>query len=68
MTETVFVNGKGIGFSAGMTLADILSDMGFDLTRIAVEIDGEICPRAELPSRTPIDGNRIEVVSFVGGG
>ena len=54
------------------TVREDLSDLDYDGIRQrivdAVEIDGEICPRSELPATAPVDGNRIEVVSFVGGG
>ena len=36
--------------------------------RIAVEIDGSICPRSQLGGRKVRGGERMEVVSFVGGG
>ncbi len=62
------VNGREASFEDGASVLDLVASMGFDASRIAVEIDGEICPRSELPGRRLKGGERIEVVSFVGGG
>lgn len=65
---SVTVNGKVIELSEGTTLADLLGSEGYDRSRIAVEVDGDICPRADLGSRVIRGGETVEVVSFVGGG
>ena len=44
----VTVNGKVIEVPEGTTLADLLGSEGYDRSRIAVEVDGDICPRACL--------------------
>ncbi len=64
----VTVNGKVIEVPEGTTLADLLGSEGYDRSRIAVEVDGDICPRADLGSRVIRGGETVEVVSFVGGG
>ena len=64
----VTVNGKVIEVPEGTTLADLLGSEGYDHSRIAVEVDGDICPRADLGSRVIRGGETVEVVSFVGGG
>ena len=68
MSGTVTINGRSVEILPDMTMAGLLGSLGYDIRRIAVEIDGEICPRSELPATAPVDGNKIEVVSFVGGG
>ena len=65
---SVTVNGKVIELPEGTTLADLLGSEGYDRSRIAVEVDGDICPRADLCSRVIRGGETVEVVSFVGGG
>ncbi len=65
---SVTVNGKVIELPEGTTLADLLGSEGYDRSRIAVEVDGDICPRADLGSRVIRGGETVEVVSFVGGG
>lgn len=64
----VTVNGEAAEVSDGSTALDLVVSKGFDPSRIAVEIDGEICQRASLGERVLRHGERMEVVSFVGGG
>ncbi len=65
---TVSVNGEERTFPEGTTALDVVEGLGFDPSRVAVEIDGAICPRARVPTTEVADGCRIEIVSFVGGG
>ncbi len=67
-TLSVTVNGTIMELPCGSTALDAVEAGGYDLVRIAVEIDGDICPRSELPTRRLRGGERMEVVSFVGGG
>lgn len=62
------LNGVEYQVSSKEKLIDVLVANGYDVTKIAVEIDGEICPKAEL-STVELNGDEnVEVVSFVGGG
>ncbi len=65
---TVRVNGEERVFPEGSTALSVIESLGFDPSRVAVEIDGAICPRARVPTTEVADGCRIEIVSFVGGG
>lgn len=53
---------------AGKTLAEYLITTDYDPKRIAVERNGNIVPKAQYSERILIDGDVIEIVSFVGGG
>lgn len=53
---------------SGQTLEQYLSDASYDCSRIAVERNGEIVPKAFYGQTVLRDGDVIEVVSFVGGG
>ena len=53
---------------AGKTVADFLKETTYDLKFIAVEINDTIVPKAEYDSKVIEDGDKIEIVSFVGGG
>lgn len=64
----IAVNGEDVELPRGAVVLDVLTSRGYDPARVAVEIDGVICPRAEVPSRRVRGGERMEVVSFVGGG
>lgn len=65
---SVSVNGENRSVDDGETVSDLLDDLGFDPQKVAVELDGSICPRAQFGQRKLVDGNRLEIVSFVGGG
>lgn len=67
MTD-VRVNGETVGIPEGCTVASLLDTLGMDRMRVAVEIDGVICPRAAFDSHALRGGERMEIVSFVGGG
>ena len=53
---------------AGKTVAQYLETTDYNRSRIAVERNGEIVPKAEYDSTVLNDGDVVEVVSFVGGG
>ncbi len=63
----VTVNGKTMDL-AGKTIAAYLSETQYDVKRIAVEVNGNIIPKADYDTATLNDGDTVEVVSFVGGG
>lgn len=54
--------------AGGRTVADYLSSAGFDAGRVVVEINEEIVPRGRYADTVLRDGDRVEVVSFMGGG
>ncbi len=64
----VTVNGEEIDVPEGTTAEDLISILGHRSDRVAVEVDGEICPRDRRGSFVLAPGQRIELVSFVGGG
>ena len=63
----VTVNGTACDL-AGQTLADYLAQAGYDPARLAVERNGEIVPKAQYAQTVLCEGDRIEIVRFVGGG
>lgn len=64
----VTVNGEGVEVPEGTTAEDLISILGHRSDRVAVEVDGEICPRDRRGNFVLTPGQRIELVSFVGGG
>lgn len=52
----------------GKTVAEYLTESGYDIKRVAVEINGDILPKAHYENTFLQDGDNVEVVSFVGGG
>lgn len=68
---SLVLNGEAYEFVAagsGPTVADLLRRLELGARRVAVELNGEVVPRAEHASRRLAAGDRVEVVTFVGGG
>ena len=63
----VKINGEDLCV-AGRTVSDYLNSVGYDLVRVAVELNGNIVPKAQYANTIFKDGDSVEVVSFVGGG
>lgn len=62
------VNGEEKTFSGVATIAALVKALGLDTKKLAVERNLEIVPRS-LYGVTPVaEGDRIEIVAFVGGG
>lgn len=61
------VNGEPREVEAATILA-LVEELGLDIRKVAVERNLEIVPRSLHASTAVMDGDRIEVVQFVGGG
>ncbi len=62
------VNGKAREVPEGATVAALLTELGVGDSRVAVERNRSIVPRAEHGSVFLAEGDKLEVVTFVGGG
>lgn len=62
------VNGEEKTFEAPLTLATLITSMGLKPDRVAVELNREIAPRDRWGETQLNDGDRLEIVHFVGGG
>jgi sulfur carrier protein len=62
------VNGQGREIAAGSTVANLLGELGVTQPHVAVEVNLEVVPRAEHRDTILNDGDRVEVVTLVGGG
>jgi thiazole synthase len=69
MSETldISVNGEPRRQPSG-SIADLVRSLGLDPARVAVERNREIVPRSTLAEVALADGDRLEIVHFVGGG
>ncbi|MCU1284606.1 MAG: sulfur carrier protein ThiS [Acidobacteriales bacterium] len=64
----VFINGEQRTFEAIPTLAALIEHLGMKADRVAVELNRDIVQRTKW-SETPLkDGDKLEIVHFVGGG
>lgn len=64
----ITINGKQIQLTAEMSVADYLEQNNYQINRIAVEMNEEILPKYSYSETMIKDGDRLEVVTFVGGG
>lgn len=65
---TLLVNGDQKTAHSPVTLPNFLESQGFNLRLIAVEYNGEILHRQFWPETQLQNGDRLEVVTIVGGG
>jgi thiazole synthase len=52
----------------GPTVVDLIREVGLEGRRVAVEVNLEVVPRARHAERALKPGDRVEIVTFVGGG
>ena len=64
----ITVNGERINWPEGKNLETLLTERGYPLNRVAVELDDRIVPKTEYAGCVPKDGSHLEIVCFVGGG
>jgi thiazole synthase len=64
----IHVNGDLRHVTVGLTLAEMLRELGLDPRKVAVERNLEIVPRAAFDEAVVEEGDRLEIVHFVGGG
>ena len=62
------VNGEKFDFREGMTVSNLIAEMGFSEAMVAVELNLDILPRDSFSSTVIKENDCIEVVRFVGGG
>lgn len=62
------VNGEIFEFREGMTVSNLIAEMGFSEAMVAVESNLDILPRDSFSSTVLKENDCIEVVRFVGGG
>ena len=67
-TVQVRINGEHRRVMEGISIAEMVSGLGFDPIRVAVERNLEIVPRSTLGDVSVQDGDDFEIVRFVGGG
>jgi sulfur carrier protein len=65
---TITVNGDARAVRAGTTVGELLVELGLGGRRVAVERNKEVVPRAAHAATALAEGDRLELVTFVGGG
>ena len=68
MSITITLNGEPRSIATGTTIAALAAELGLNPAKVAVERNLEIVPRSTLADVVIGDGDRLEIVHFVGGG
>lgn len=68
MNLTLVLNGEERVVEAVRTVAELVAALGLDPRKVAVERNLEIVPRSAYDRTRLADGDRIEIVHFIGGG
>lgn len=64
----ILLNGAPRDCAQGITIASLLEDSGYGNGRVAVEVNREIVPRSLHVKYVLNEGDRVEIVSAIGGG
>jgi sulfur carrier protein len=62
------INGERKEFLDPLSLQELVEQLGMKSDRVAIELNREIAARSEWSKITLKDGDRLEIVHFVGGG
>jgi sulfur carrier protein len=62
------LNGEKRDVADGLTIAGLLNELDVKQPHVAVEVNLEVVPRARYAETTLQTGDRLEVVTLVGGG
>jgi thiamine biosynthesis protein ThiS len=68
MGPRVTINGEERRLDAVLSVHALLAELGLEPVTIAVERNREIVPRSRYGEVTVVDGDKIEIVQFIGGG
>ena len=62
------INGENRILSAAATVSALVDQLGMKSDRVAIELNREIVPRERWSETALQEGDRLEIVQFVGGG
>jgi thiamine biosynthesis protein ThiS len=62
------INGEPHNFDGPLTLSGLVEVLGMKSDRVAVEMNRQIVSREQWPQTQLSEGDRLEIVHFVGGG
>jgi sulfur carrier protein len=65
---TIQVNGESRETTAGTTIIGLLAQLGLHSGRVAIEYNLHILPKSKWDETQIANGDRVEIVQFVGGG
>ena len=65
---TVIVNGNPTNIAEGSRIGELVKSLDLNPERVAVELNRRIIRRVNWGSTTISEGDKVEIVHFVGGG
>jgi sulfur carrier protein len=65
---TLTVNGAAKNVPEGCTLAELVRELGLERNPIAIELNRQVVPRDRHGETRLAEGDRLEIVTLVGGG
>lgn len=64
----IILNGKDYTINDNSTINDLVCDLGYDKSKIAVELNLDIIPKSMYEKTYIVENDKLEIVTFVGGG
>lgn len=64
----ILLNGDSMEVVGGCTVESLLQQLGINRERVAIELNADIVPKVGYEKQLLSDGDKIEIVHFVGGG
>ncbi len=64
----IVLNGEPRALAPETSVAGLLKELGIDPRKVAVELNLEIVPKSTFETTALGDGDRLEIVHFIGGG
>ena len=64
----IVINGENHTLTEPTSLQQLVSDLGFENRRLAIEVNQAIVPRGEYDDFLLKDGDTVEIVQAIGGG
>ncbi len=64
----ITLNGKKTELNSDLSVQNLIDNLGIDTKKVAIECNLEIVPRSEYMSIIVENGDKLEIVHFIGGG
>lgn len=64
----MLINGEEKALACPTVLSELLTQLGYRAAFVAIELNANIIKQADFGSTTITDADKLEIVSFVGGG
>jgi sulfur carrier protein len=68
LVVSVLVNGERFDAPKGASIASLLVTLGLHEQRVAVELNERVVPRRQHAETSLNEGDKLEIVTLVGGG